>query len=58
MLPLEPRNPPRKGYIEETTRRTCHGPASAVCDAPKGRAQIVLIDDDWIMLSRLREIIA
>jgi DNA-binding NarL/FixJ family response regulator len=29
-----------------------------VCDAPPGRAGIVLIDDDWMMLSRLREIIA
>jgi DNA-binding NarL/FixJ family response regulator len=29
-----------------------------VCDAPPGHARIVLIDDDWMMLSRLREIIA
>src|SRR5258708_39057980 len=49
---------PRRGDNEETTHRTCRGPASAACNAPAGRARIVLIDDDWIMLSRLREIIA
>jgi DNA-binding NarL/FixJ family response regulator len=58
MQSSEPRALPRRGDIEETTHRTCRGPASAVCDAPPGRARIVLIDDDWIMLSRLREIIA
>jgi DNA-binding NarL/FixJ family response regulator len=58
MRSKERRPPPRRGEIEETRRNTCPGPTSNVCDAPPGRSSIVLIDDDRIMLSRLREIIA
>jgi DNA-binding NarL/FixJ family response regulator len=53
------RAPRRRGDIEETRLGTCCGPVPAICDAPPGRASgsIVLIDDDWIVLSHLREII-
>src|SRR5262245_20012082 len=58
MRSSEGRNAPRIGDFEETTRSTCSGPTLDVCDTLLGRATIVLIDDDWMMLSRLREIIA
>jgi two-component system, NarL family, nitrate/nitrite response regulator NarL len=53
----ERRTLPQRSDIEQTTQRTCRGPASAVGDPPPGRAWIVLIDDDWDALSRLREIV-
>src|SRR5215831_12422299 len=46
-----------KALVVPTAPRSCCGPASAACDAPSGRTRIVLIDDDWGALSRLREII-
>jgi len=49
--------PPRRGDIEQTTHRTCPGPTPVVCDGLSGPNGIVLVDDEWIVLSRLREII-
>ncbi len=48
---------PRRGDIEETTHRACPGPTPDVCDGLSGPNGIVLVDDEWIVLSRLREII-
>jgi DNA-binding NarL/FixJ family response regulator len=45
--------PLREGAVAQTDR----GPASAARDAPSDRTRIVLIDDDWRALSRLRETI-
>src|SRR5690349_17420721 len=57
MRSSEHRTPPRRGDIEETTQRTCPGPTPELCDGLSGPNGIVLVDDDWIALSRLREII-
>jgi DNA-binding NarL/FixJ family response regulator len=57
MWSSEPRTAPRKADIEETTHKTCPGPTPVVCDGLSGPNRIVLVDDDWIVLSRLREII-
>jgi len=46
-----------KSLVVPTAPRSCCGPASAACDTSSGRTRIVLIDDDWRALSRLREII-
>src|SRR5712671_2588344 len=48
--------PPRRGDIEETTHRACPGPTLDVCGGLSGPNGIVLVDDEWIELSRLREI--
>ena len=53
----ERRTAPRRGHTEETTHKTCPGPTSDVCDGLSGPNGIVLVDDEWIVLSRLREII-
>jgi DNA-binding NarL/FixJ family response regulator len=53
----ERRTPPRRGHIEETTHRPCPGPTADVCDGLPGPNGIVLVDEEWIELSRLREII-
>src|SRR5438067_1949392 len=53
---LEHRTAPRTGDIEETTRRTCPGPTPDVCDGSPRPNGIVLVEDEWIELSRLREI--
>jgi DNA-binding NarL/FixJ family response regulator len=53
----ERRTPPRRGHIEETIPRTCPGPTPDVCDGLTSPNRIVLVDDEWIALSRLREII-
>jgi DNA-binding NarL/FixJ family response regulator len=57
MRSWERRTALRRGDIEETTHRTCPGPTPDVCDGSSGGNGIVLVDDDWIVLSRLREII-
>jgi DNA-binding NarL/FixJ family response regulator len=49
--------PPQQALVVSPVAETCCGPAPATSDALPGRARIVLIDDDWIALSRLREII-
>jgi DNA-binding NarL/FixJ family response regulator len=56
MRSSEFRTSPRKPDIEET-HRTCAGPTPDVCDELSGPKGVVLVDDDWIVLSRLREII-
>ena len=56
MRSSEFRPSPRKADIEET-HRTCAGPTPKVCDELSGPNGVVLVDDDWIVLSRLREII-
>src|ERR1700745_4128437 len=57
MQSSERRTPPRRGDSEETTTRIRPGPNPDVCDGSSGPDRVVLIDDDWIVLSRLREII-
>jgi DNA-binding NarL/FixJ family response regulator len=47
----------QKDAVARTAPRACCGPAPAAPEAVPGRARIALIDDDWIALSRLREII-
>jgi two-component system, NarL family, response regulator FusR len=47
----------RKDAVVRKTANTCCGPASAACNALPSPARVVLIDDDWGALSRLREII-
>jgi two-component system, NarL family, response regulator FusR len=47
----------RKRDIATTPDRTCLRPPPDVCDGVPGPPNIVLVDDDWIVLSRLREII-
>jgi len=47
---------PRKGDVDQTTRRICAGPPHDLGGVP-GATGIVLIDDDWVALSRLREFI-
>src|SRR6266478_3273995 len=56
MRSTESRTSPRKADIEKT-HRTCPGPTPDVCDGLSGPNGIVLVDDEWIVLSRLREII-
>ena len=51
------RTPARKADIEETTHKTCPGPTPDVCDGVPGPNRIVLVDEEWIELSRLRKII-
>src|SRR5260370_34950459 len=53
----EPRTPPRRADIEGTTPQTCSGPTGDLRDRLPGPSGIVLVDDDWVVLSRLREII-
>src|SRR5260370_19418354 len=53
----EPRTPPRKADIEGTTPKTCSGPTGDLRDQLPGPSGIVLVEDDWVVLSRLREII-
>ena len=53
----ERRTPPQSGDIEETTHKTCPGPTPDVRDGLSGPNGIVLVNDEWIELSRLREII-
>ena len=55
MRSSERRTPQRRGDSEETTHRTRPGPTPDVCDGLSGPDRVVLIDDDWIVLSRLRE---
>jgi DNA-binding NarL/FixJ family response regulator len=47
----------RKDAVDRTAPRACCGPSAVICDSPPSSARIVLIDDDWVALSRLREII-
>jgi two-component system, NarL family, nitrate/nitrite response regulator NarL len=47
----------RKRDIATTPDRTGPRPPPDVCDGVPGPPSIVLVDDDWIVLSRLREII-
>lgn len=47
----------QKDAVARTATRACCGPAAVICDSLPSRARIVLIDDDWVALSRLREII-
>jgi len=54
--PSEPCASPRKGDVDQTTRRICAGPPRDMGGVP-GATGIVLIDDDWVALSRLREFI-
>jgi DNA-binding NarL/FixJ family response regulator len=53
----EPRTPPRKADIEETTHKICPGRTPELCDGLPGPNRIVLIDDERIVLSRLRDLI-
>src|SRR5260370_20963285 len=53
----EPRTPLRRADIEGTTPKTCSGPTGDLRDRLPGPSGIVLVDDDWVVLSRLREII-
>jgi DNA-binding NarL/FixJ family response regulator len=58
MRSSEPPTSPRETDIEETSHKTCPGPAMDVCDGLSGPNDgIVLVDDEWIVVSRLREII-
>src|SRR5260370_17096855 len=52
----EPRTPLRRADIEGTTPKTCSGPTGDLRDRLPGSSGIVLVDDDWVVLSRLREI--
>jgi DNA-binding NarL/FixJ family response regulator len=52
----ERHTPPRRVHIEETIHRTCPGPTLDACDGLSAPNGIVLVDDEWIVLSRLREI--
>ena len=52
----EPRTPLRRADIEGTTPKTCSGPTGDLRDRLPGPSGIVLVDDDWVVLSRLREI--
>jgi len=47
----------QKDAVTRGAPRACCGPAAVICDSQPDRAPIVLIDDDCIALSRLREII-
>lgn len=47
----------RKDAVARTAPRACCWPAAVICDSLPSRARIVLIDDDWDAISRLREII-
>ena len=47
----------RKGDVAKTPDRICPGPPPDVGEGVLGPPSIVLVDDDWIVLSRLREII-
>jgi DNA-binding NarL/FixJ family response regulator len=47
----------RKGEIGEIIQKSRSRPTTQGCDGVSGPTGIVLIDDDWIALSRLREII-
>jgi two-component system, NarL family, nitrate/nitrite response regulator NarL len=49
------RTPPQKGDVGDTTYRTSRGSTPDMRDGLPGPNRIVLIDDDWIALSRLRE---
>src|SRR4029077_3892211 len=53
----ERRTQPQRCDIEQTTHITCSEPTPASCDGSPGPSGIVLVDDEWIVLSRLREII-
>ena len=57
MRSSEFRTSPRKADIEETHRTCPPGPAPELCDGLSAPNRIVLVDDEWIVLSRLREII-
>src|SRR5436190_22023141 len=52
----ERRTQPRRCDVEQATHRTCPGPSLELCDGLPGPNGIVLLDDEWIVLSRLREI--
>jgi two-component system nitrate/nitrite response regulator NarL len=47
----------RKGAVARTAPRDFSEPSAAICDSLPSRARIVLIDDNWDAISRLREII-
>jgi DNA-binding NarL/FixJ family response regulator len=49
------RTPPQNGDVGDTTYITSRGSTPDVRDGLPGPNRIVLIDDDWIALSRLRE---
>lgn len=51
------RTPPRKADIGKTPHRRCPVSTPDVCDGLPGPNRIVVVDDDWIELSRLREVI-
>lgn len=48
----------RKGDVAKTPDRICPGPPPDMGEGLPGPPSIVLVDDDWIILSRLRKIIA
>jgi DNA-binding NarL/FixJ family response regulator len=51
------RTQPQRCDIEQKTHRTCPEPTPELCDGLPGPSGIVLVDDDSIVLSRLRETI-
>jgi DNA-binding NarL/FixJ family response regulator len=48
---------PGKDNIAETVHRTCAGPTSGLSDGVSVPTKIILVDEEWIVISRLREII-
>jgi DNA-binding NarL/FixJ family response regulator len=43
--------------VHDPVQHACPGPTPVVCDGLSGPNGIVLVDDEWIVLSRLRKII-